>query len=69
MVVDENGRRIIATVEAGGPYESEIEMLRKALKKLEPQKGLPFIADKGCDAVDIIESLLDRGELSIILCL
>ena len=26
-------------------YESEIEMLRKALKKLEPQKRLPFIAD------------------------
>jgi hypothetical protein len=25
------------------------------------QKGLPFIADKGYDAVDIIESLLDRG--------
>jgi hypothetical protein len=36
-------------------------MLRKALKKLQPQKGLPFIADKGYDAVDIIESLLDRG--------
>jgi hypothetical protein len=48
-------------VETGGPYESEIEMLRKALKKLQPQKGLPFVADKGYDAVDIIESLLDRG--------
>ncbi len=42
-------------------HESEIEMLRKALKKLQPQKGLPFIADIGYDAVDIIESLLDRG--------
>jgi hypothetical protein len=52
MVVDENKRRIITAVEAGGPYESEIEMLRKALKKLEPQKGLPFIADKGYDALD-----------------
>jgi hypothetical protein len=30
MVVDENKRRIITAVEAGGPYESEIEMLRKA---------------------------------------
>ncbi|MFZ8787667.1 transposase [Thermocrinis sp.] len=59
--VDENKRRIITTVEAGGPYESEIEMLRKALKRLKPQKGLPFIADKGYDAVDIIESLLDSG--------
>ena len=51
-------------VETRGPYESEIEMLRKALKtlkKIQPQKGLPFIADKGYDAVDIIESLLDRG--------
>jgi hypothetical protein len=61
MVVDENKRRIITAVEAGGPYESEIEMLRKALKRLKPQKGLPFITDKGYDAVDIIESLLDRG--------
>jgi hypothetical protein len=52
MVVDENKRRIITAVEAGGPYESEIEMLRKALKKLQPQKGLPFIADKGYDALD-----------------
>jgi len=33
---------------------SEINPLR------QPQKGLPFIADKGYDAVDIIESLLDR---------
>jgi hypothetical protein len=61
MAVDENKRKIITAVETGGPYESEIEMLRKALKKLQPQKGLPFVADKGYDAVDIIESLLDRG--------
>jgi hypothetical protein len=61
MVVDENKRKIITAVETGGPYESEIEMLRKALNRLKPQKGLPFIADKGYDAVNIIESLLDRG--------
>jgi Transposase DDE domain. len=61
IAVDENKLKIITAVETGGPYESEIEMLRKALKKLQPQKGLPFIADKGYDAVDIIESLLDRG--------
>jgi hypothetical protein len=42
-----NKRKIVTAVETGGPYESEIEMLRKALKKLQPQKGLPFIADKG----------------------
>jgi len=36
---------VITAVETGRLYESEIEMLRKALKKLEPQKGLPFIAD------------------------
>jgi hypothetical protein len=33
MVVDENKRRIITVMEAGGPYESEIEMLMKALKE------------------------------------
>jgi hypothetical protein len=38
MVVDENKRKIITAVEAGGPYESEIEMLRKALNRLKPQK-------------------------------
>jgi predicted TIM-barrel enzyme len=37
MVVDEGGRRIITAEEAGRPYESEIEMLRKALKRLNPQ--------------------------------
>jgi hypothetical protein len=30
MAVDENKRRIITAVEAGGPYECEIEILRKA---------------------------------------
>jgi len=46
-VVDEDGRKIIMVVETGRAYESEIEMLRKALSRLEAQKGLPFIADKG----------------------
>ncbi len=38
MAVDENKRKIITAVETGGPYESEIEMLRKALEKLQPLK-------------------------------
>jgi hypothetical protein len=42
------------------PLKKLYTFVRKALKKLHPQKGLPFIADKGYDAVDIIESLLDR---------
>jgi len=46
-VADEDGRKIIMVVETGRVYESEIEMLRKALSRLEAQKGLPFIADKG----------------------
>ncbi len=49
MAVNENKRKIITAVETGGPYESEIEVLRKALEKLQPQKGLPFVADKGYD--------------------
>lgn len=61
MAVDENGRKIITAVETGRPYESEIKMLRKALSRLEAQKGLPFIADKGYDSVDIIQTLLDKG--------
>jgi len=60
-VVDEDGRKIIMVVETGRVYESEIEMLRKALSRLEAQKGLPFIADKGYDSVDIIQTLLDKG--------
>jgi len=31
MAVDENKRKIITAVETGGPYESEIEMLRTTL--------------------------------------
>jgi len=61
MAVDENGRKIITAVETGRPYESEIKMLREALSRLEAQKGLPFIADKGYDSVDIIQTLLDKG--------
>ena len=38
---------VVTVVETGRAYESEIEMLRKALSRLESQKGLPFIADKG----------------------
>jgi len=60
-VVDEDGRKIIMVVETGRAYESEIEMLRKALSRLEAKKGLPFIADKGYDSVDIIQILLDKG--------
>jgi|GEM_PF-2291089 hypothetical protein len=36
-------------------------MLRKALSRLEAQKGLTFIADKAYDSVDIIQTLLDKG--------
>ena len=57
MAVDENKRKIITAVEIGGPYESEIEMLRNTLKRLKPQKRLPFIADKGYDAVDMRMSI------------
>ncbi len=59
--VQSHVRLEVIIVETGGLCENEIEMLRKALKKPQPQKGLPFIADKGYDAVDIIESLLDKG--------
>jgi hypothetical protein len=38
--------------------ESEIEMLRKALKRLEPQKGLPFIVDKGYDRIEQLYRIL-----------
>ena len=36
-------------------------MLRKALSRLEAQKGLTFIAEKAYDSVDIIQTLLDKG--------
>jgi len=52
---------VVTVVETGRAYESEIEMLRKALSRLEAQKGLPFIADKAYDSVDIIQTLLDKG--------
>jgi hypothetical protein len=42
MVVDENKRKIITAVETGRPYESEIEMLRKVLKKLTTSKRTTF---------------------------
>ena len=54
IAVDNKGRRIITGCETGGSYASEIEMLRKNLNSIERLKKVPFIADKGYDAVDII---------------
>jgi hypothetical protein len=47
--------------ETGGPYESEIEMLRKVLDRIGDENGKAFIADRGYDAVDIIQKILDKG--------
>ncbi len=61
LAVDEEGKRVIMTVETGGPYASEIEMLRKAIERIQTSKKVPFIADKGYDAIDIIHKLLEKG--------
>ncbi len=56
--VQSHVRLEVIIVETGGPYGSEIEMLRKVLKKLQPQKGLPFIADRGFEpAIRIKETM------------
>jgi len=36
-------------------------MLRKILNRIEKLKKVPFIADKGYDAVDIIQKVFDIG--------
>jgi len=61
IAVVENGKKIIAGVESGGPYASEIKMLRKVLERIQSLKRVPFIADKGYDAVDILQKLLEKG--------
>jgi len=60
-VVDEDGKRVITAVETGGPYASEVKMLKKALERIETSKKVPFIADRGYDAVDIVQKLLEKG--------
>jgi hypothetical protein len=42
-------------------YASEVNMLRKILETLENLPRIPFIADKGYDAVDVIERLIKFG--------
>ena len=50
------GKKVIVGVETGGPYASEAQMLRKVLERLRSSKRLPFIADRGYDAIDIKET-------------
>jgi len=61
VAVEERGRAIILGCEVGGPYASEVNMLRKILETLEDLPRIPFIADKGYDAVDVIERLIKFG--------
>jgi len=61
VAVDEKGRAIILGCEVGGPYASEVNMLRKILEALEDLPRTPFIADKGYNAVDVIERLIKFG--------
>jgi hypothetical protein len=66
VAVDERGRAIILGCEIGGPYASEVNMLKKILEALEDLPRIPFIADKGNDAVDVIERVIKFGcELAI----
>jgi len=52
--------------ETGRPYESEIEMLRKVLDRIELERDKAFVADRGYDAVDIIQKILNKGLKSAI---
>jgi hypothetical protein len=47
--------------ETGRPYESGIEMLRKVLDRIELERDKAFVADRGYDAVDIIQKILNKG--------
>jgi hypothetical protein len=52
---------VIIVCEAGGAYASEVKMLYRALNRVDFIKGLPFIADRGYDSVNIIQKILDIG--------
>ena len=56
--MDERGRAIILGCEVGKPYTSEVNMLRKILETLEDLPRIPFIADKGYDAVCKVDKYL-----------
>jgi len=60
VAVDERGA-IIPGCEVGGPYASEVNMLKKILEALEDLPRIPFIADKGNDALDVIERVIKFG--------
>jgi hypothetical protein len=61
VAVDGEGRAVILGCEVERPYASEVNMLRKILETLENLPRIPFIADKGYDAVDVIERLIEFG--------
>jgi hypothetical protein len=58
VTVDERGKAIILGCEVGKPYASEVNMLRKILETLEDLPRIPFIVDKGYDAVCKVDKYL-----------
>jgi hypothetical protein len=64
--VDERNRIIPLDCEVSGAYTSEIVMLRGLLERMRKGLDVPFVGDKGFDAVDILKILKERGcELGI----
>lgn len=64
--IDEKKRIIPLSCEVDFAYASEVEMLRRLLSRVDKLFRLPFIGDKGFDAVDILERVRGLGcELAI----
>jgi hypothetical protein len=61
VVANDRGNAVIMSCEAGGPYASEVEMLRKILRRVRRLENVPFLADRGYDAVDVIRRVLELG--------
>uniref|UniRef100_A0A7C3RNC8 Uncharacterized protein n=1 Tax=Dictyoglomus thermophilum TaxID=14 RepID=A0A7C3RNC8_DICTH len=59
--IDEKKRIILLCCEVVFAYASEVEMLRRLLSRVDKLLGLPFIGNKGFNAVDILERVRGLG--------
>lgn len=57
VAVDQHAQSVIVSCSCGGPYRSEVKLLEGVLRRLD----VPLIADRGLDAVGLMQRVKELG--------